>query len=319
MPDYKCAVIIGRFQPFHRGHMELGREALKIADHVVWVIGSHRSAPTLKNPWSCSQRQDMIQSAFEPAAVAQMSFIPVRDHYGNDEKWATEVKNGVYNAVGRVPTILLGAFKDKSSYYLDLFPNWALHPVKPGVNNATDIRAEYFDRGDLWFDQVHANVLAKMNEFQEMDTFKRLEREAQLKPRKSDIFVTSDAVVMHNGHVLLIRRKRAPGEGLLALPGGHLDPGETFEDCCLRELYEETGLKVDTSDILGSEFFDNPNRSHCARIITKAFEIDIDGEDLPDVKGGDDASEAGWYLIENLWQVEDEFHNDHFSIIQRFL
>lgn len=317
--DYKCAVIIGRWQPFHRGHMELGREALKIADHVVWVIGSHRSAPTLKNPWSCSQRQDMIQSAFEPAAVAQMSFIPVRDHYGNDEKWATEVKNGVYNAVGRVPTILLGAFKDKSSYYLDLFPNWALHSIKPGVNNATDIRAEYFDRGDLWFDQVHPNVLAKMNEFQEMDTFKRLEREAQLKPRKSDIFVTSDAVVMHNGHVLLIRRKRAPGEGLLALPGGHLNPDETFESACLRELYEETGLKFTPDNIVCSKIFDNPNRSVHNRIITQAFRLCAPTNELPDVRGGDDASSAAWYLIDDLWQHEHEFHDDHHDIIQRFL
>jgi ADP-ribose pyrophosphatase YjhB (NUDIX family) len=44
--------------------------------------------------------------------------------------------------------------------------------------------------------------------------------------------------------VLLIQRNRAPSEGLWTLPGGRLEPGETAEQCAIREVKEELGLDV---------------------------------------------------------------------------
>lgn len=46
------------------------------------------------------------------------------------------------------------------------------------------------------------------------------------------------------GHVLLIERANMPYKGLWTLPGGKIDPGETAEECVVRELWEETGLIV---------------------------------------------------------------------------
>ena len=53
-----------------------------------------------------------------------------------------------------------------------------------------------------------------------------------------------------NGDVLLIRRGQPPREGYWSIPGGKLEPGEDLATACIREFYEETGLKVSVERIV---------------------------------------------------------------------
>lgn len=43
---------------------------------------------------------------------------------------------------------------------------------------------------------------------------------------------------------IILRRGREPGKGLLDLPGGFVDPGESAEECCRREIREEIGVEI---------------------------------------------------------------------------
>ena len=50
--------------------------------------------------------------------------------------------------------------------------------------------------------------------------------------------------VKREGKILVGKRRGSHGAGTWALPGGHLEPGESFEACCKREVLEETGLTI---------------------------------------------------------------------------
>ena len=63
MNKFKLAVYIGRFQPFHNGHLETLKQGLAIADKVVMVLGSYKKSHSYKNPFSFEERVEMIKSS----------------------------------------------------------------------------------------------------------------------------------------------------------------------------------------------------------------------------------------------------------------
>src|SRR5207237_5286194 len=91
------------------------------------------------------------------------------------------------------------------------------------------------------------------------------------------VFLTTDAVVVQSGHVLVVRRRVHPGKGLLALPGGFLKADATLEDSAIRELKSETQIRVPVPVLKGSikasHVFDHPERSQRGRTVTFAYYI----------------------------------------------
>lgn len=70
--------------------------------------------------------------------------------------------------------------------------------------------------------------------------------------------LAADAVVVHDGDVLLLQRNHPPHEGEWVLPGGFVDPGETARAAAERETREEVGLDVEATAFVG--LFDEPGR-----------------------------------------------------------
>ncbi len=62
--------------------------------------------------------------------------------------------------------------------------------------------------------------------------------------KRSGVIVGVAVLVRRGEQVLLTHRKGSHGAGTWAPPGGHLDHGESFEDCAIREVREETGVTI---------------------------------------------------------------------------
>jgi bifunctional NMN adenylyltransferase/nudix hydrolase len=336
---FNYAVFIGRFQPFHNGHKRVIDSALQIAEKIIVVIGSADQPRTPKNPWTAAERAAMIIAQDFDGQLSRIKIVKVRDQKYNDQKWAATIQGGVEDAIltdgwrDKTTFCLIGHNKDESSYYLKMFPQWPLvdHEMDEMVN-ATDLRALYFEGKNLKFLQslVPPLVYARLEEFRKSNEFAVLVREYEFinKYKKAweaapypPTFVTTDAVVVQSGHVLLVQRGAAPGEGTWALPGGFLDQKETMEDGMVRELREETKLKVPAPVLKGSikasKVFDYPERSLRGRTITNAFLIELPPGELPHVKGGDDARKAKWFPINEI--KPDQMFEDHFDVITYFL
>jgi nicotinamide-nucleotide adenylyltransferase len=73
------ALIVGRFQPFHKGHMQALKEVLSKCDEVIIVIGSAEESHTLRNPLTASERYQMILSSIPKKDIGRVIIVPVRD------------------------------------------------------------------------------------------------------------------------------------------------------------------------------------------------------------------------------------------------
>jgi bifunctional NMN adenylyltransferase/nudix hydrolase len=260
----------------------------------------------------------------------------------NDEVWIRNVQatvTGIVTAkhprLHQTPKVgLIGHSKDNSSYYLSLFPQWQ------GVNvanyqgiNATQIRESLLANPEQ---QVIADKIpqpahdvlnaacdtsafaALIEEYAFIHNYQQRWATAPYTPT----FVTVDAVVVQSGHLLLVKRRARPGKGLYALPGGFVEQTETLKDACLRELKEETRIKVPVPVLRGNirkqRTFDDPYRSSRGRTISTAFHIELPAESaLPKVKGSDDADHAFWLPLADL--NPETLFEDHYFIIQAIL
>lgn len=106
--------------------------------------------------------------------------------------------------------------------------------------------------------------------------------------------VTADCVVITKEtepKVLLIQRGIDPYKGCWAFPGGFMNMDETTEECAIRELEEETGLKLSTIHQIGA--YSKVDRDPRGRTITVAYLAIIDAP--VEVAGQDDAAKAEWF------------------------
>ena len=79
MKDKRRALFLGRFQPFHRGHLHRVQEILREYEWVVLGVGSAQASYTSENPFTAAERFHMIEIAMEETGIANYSIIPLED------------------------------------------------------------------------------------------------------------------------------------------------------------------------------------------------------------------------------------------------
>jgi bifunctional NMN adenylyltransferase/nudix hydrolase len=333
---YNSVVLIGRFQPLHNAHLEIIKRCTALTDNLVVIVGSANQPRTYKNPFTFEERRQMIRSATAGLNM-QVHIEANTDTIYNDQAWAVRVQGiqSKYRALG-LKDAIIGYKKDESSFYLDMFPQWEsinVEEVEP--LSAVDIRDLYFKR-DVNFNflksVVPQSTLDFLTKFRETPEYQQVIREREFidnyKKQYASlpyppIFVTADAVVIQSGHVLMIKRRSEPGKGLWALPGGFVNANtdKSVEAAAIRELREETGIKVPApvlrGSIVRSRVFDAVDRSARGRTITHAFYIQLPDGELPRVRGQDDAEKARWVPIAEV--KSEECFDDHYEILQHFL
>jgi bifunctional NMN adenylyltransferase/nudix hydrolase len=363
----KIAVYIGRFQPFHLGHAHILRQACEENDIVIVAVGSSHQARTIKNPFDFSERHALISSWVRSSGTnTTVKIVPIIDYPYNDAKWIETVQLTVDAKIreyGHMPNkqiTLYGSQRDSSTWYLSAFPQWKLKlvdkfPVSKNLN-ATSLRDHLFagSYSAIWDDlpkatidflqgyiQGSKNYAQLRDEYTFIQKYKEQWKAAPYAPT----FVTTDAVVVQSGHVLVVERANLPGKGLWALPGGFLNQEERLLDGAIRELIEETGIRLAdgkkgleiTRDILrnsvkAEKVFDHPDRSLRGRTITTAFFFRLDDtKPLPTVKGqnmplhesgGEEITETTWakWLPFNAARLDtSKWFEDHWSILDTFL
>ena len=343
--QYDLVVYIGRFQPFHNGHKATIDYASTLADNVLVLIGSANGPRTIRNPWTYDERKEAIAQS-----CPSLWFDGLNDYSYNDNKWIQQVGEKVerirqkvwathaFATTGRkeVKVAVIGHDKDHSSFYLNYFPQWeyvemAAFPSKEETIDSTRIRQLMFSNQVSFTDGVIPGT--QVRDFIKTKEFKDLQKEWNYVEKYKESWkgapyavnhVTVDAVVEQSGHILLIQRGGFPGYGLWAMPGGFLETTEKVKSGIVRELREETRLKVPAKVLLGSmthlDFFDDVDRSTRGRTITftALFQLD-NAATLPKVKGRSDALRADWFSLAEFEEMQGQMFEDHYSIIKNML
>lgn len=354
MKDFDFLIMIGRVQPFHDGHQRILAEAMRRAKHAIMLIGSANASRSTRNPFTYEERAEMIRRCF-PDEVRDDKLIvaPIDDYPYNDQQWLAHVQRTVQDIVlhygnggakfrlsgmNDFRVGLIGFSKDGTSYYLKKFPQWGSVNVKQEVvYNATNIRDAYFRHAptlprDIAPDPVVEYLKAFMStpEFRDLveeqkfiEDYKKAWEDSPHPPS----FNTVDAVVIQSGHVLLIRRGRSPGRGLLALPGGFINKDETVMEAVVRELKEETQIADHRGEIppaklrsliKSQRLFDAPHRDPRGRVYSHAHLFELpDWDGLFEVKGADDAAEALWMPLGTL--DPRQMFLDHYHIVHEMV
>ncbi len=137
-------LIVGRFQPLHKGHLSVIREVLRQCDELIIVIGSAEESHTDKNPFTAGERYQMILSSLSDGERRRVLIVPIRD-VNRYSVWVNHVESYVppFDEVYSNSDLTRSLFKQAG---------YEVHKTKaynPKAYSATEVRRRIVD-GERW-------------------------------------------------------------------------------------------------------------------------------------------------------------------------
>jgi len=161
-------LLIGRFQPFHLGHLDAVLFGLARADSLSICIGSSNKYNEKKNPFSAAERREMILSSIEPSIVNRIKIFNIPD-VDNHEKWTFEIEQIVpkYDVVFT-----------NDEFTKTLFEKRQINVIQVMLKDrekfsGTNIRQLILD-GESWQDLVPQGTRKVLNKINATDRLKNL-------------------------------------------------------------------------------------------------------------------------------------------------
>lgn len=156
----KRGLFVGRFQPFHKGHLEAISDALKEVDELVIAVGSAQYSHKISNPFTVGERVTMIRKALDEAKIpaSRLWIVPVPDVHVH-MVWVAQV-------VGYTPKFDVVYANEPLTRRLFLEAGFKVQPVplhQREVYSATEIRERMLD-GKNWKTLVPNSVAKYIEE-----------------------------------------------------------------------------------------------------------------------------------------------------------
>ena len=167
----KVGLFVGRFQPFHNGHLFVIKEILKKCEKIKIGIGSSQLSHAINDPFSSEERKQFIVSTleFERIPKEQFEIFEINDIF-NAQEWV----NHVIGIVGEIDIVF-----SNSDWVRTLFNNKSYEvadklPLKMDKLNATRIRNLICDNDEEWLNLVPQEVVKLIKEFKGIERIKSL-------------------------------------------------------------------------------------------------------------------------------------------------
>jgi len=335
----QVALFLGRFAPFHNGHLYVLKRAMQKYDHVIMGVCGYNRSCDPKTPFSPYDRIWMIQNAIE--GNFKVSYIYVNDYPDSDHEWATEIIKSLEFKMPKAKVTIIGAPKDTDTdYYLNYLSEvtgWPLDLIPYTTVNilpsSTLVRELLFHgslKGEYVTDPfafisylVPPSTLKFLHSYINTSEYKLIvnwiEQNRALRSFQragEPIFVTTDAILRNiDRQILIIKRGGATGHGLWALPGGFAEPDLTLVENMRKELREEVGVDLKNQNPIHSWVEDKVDRSTRGRTITHVFVWEVGA---PNVFRSNEALEFRWVSFKNFPKAQEWFE-DHYFLAQKGL
>ena len=291
----KIGLFIGRFQPFHLGHIDALKQARKygITEFFIGIWSSNKEH-TAENPFSHEERKTMITKILNSLGV-KFTIYPLPDMEKDDDR-----KEYVINNLPKFDAIISGNPLTTSIFKKNKYAISNIKITKDIKSTAIKHMIHIWDIEGLK-ELIPGQIITYL---QSMKADKRLAKyynDEHIRP----VVAVDGILLTKDKRIVIIQRKNAPLG--YALPGGHIEYWETAEQALIREMKEEVGVHIRIKRLAG--VMTDPKRDPRNHIISLVYIADIISWRI---KAGDDAKSVKLMKLEKAKELKMVAGHDTF-------